>query len=88
MRNEYMLMELCVSVYTRKISFGGILTHPVRVSVLELPVRLEKLTMATLRPNWFLISPVLMASGAFSAMSCARCLIPMFAVRSSDNTLN
>ena len=28
-----------------------------------------QLTMATLRPNWFLISPVLIASGAFSLMT-------------------
>jgi hypothetical protein len=36
--------------------------------------------MATLRPNWFLISPVLTAAGACSWMSWKRCLIPIVAV--------
>lgn len=30
---------------------------------------LSSLTMATLRPNWFLISPVLIASGQWSLMT-------------------
>jgi hypothetical protein len=41
--------------------------------------------MATLRPNWFLISPVLIASGACSAITCARLLIPILAVEPSIN---
>lgn len=38
------------------------------------------LTMATLRPNWFLISPSLIAAGACSWMSWCKCLIPILAV--------
>jgi hypothetical protein len=36
--------------------------------------------MATLRPNWFLISPVLIDVGACSWMSWNRCLMPMMLV--------
>ena len=39
-----------------------------------------KLTMATFRPNWFLISPSLNASGHSSRMMEKRFLIPMIAI--------
>jgi hypothetical protein len=39
----------------------------------------HELTIATLRPNWFLISPFLIDAGACSSMSWYRCLIPMMA---------
>lgn len=41
-------------------------------------------TMATLRPNWFLISPVFTAPGACSWMSWKRCLMPMLAVARAE----
>lgn len=50
--------------------------------------RRSKLTMATLRPNWFLISPSLMASGASSLMMEKSCLIPILTSQCSASLLD
>jgi len=44
--------------------------------------------MATLRPNWFLISPSLIASGASSLMIEKSCLIPIVGYSSQASQLN
>jgi hypothetical protein len=79
MRKEYMLIELGVVSRNTLRPSSSVRTHPVRVSYGCLTSMLCVRTMATLRPNWFLISPVLMDSGACSWMSWYRCLIPMLA---------
>ena len=63
---------------------GGIFqghTHPTyqSQSVNFKSKRGQERTMATFLPNWFLISPSFMASGASSLMIEASCLIPMLA---------
>ena len=47
----------------------------------------SKLTIATLRPKWFLISPSLKASGHSSLIMEKSCLIPIFAVFSAFQAL-